>query len=351
MLKSVINTALVFRGAWDVGLEKVETRVDDLKPNEVVVEIKAATVCGTDIGILAGKYPARPGVVLGHESAGLIADIGSNNSGFCVGDRVAIDPTFFCGICHTCRKGFPNHCEMKAETETGVSKDGTFTRFYRTDSRFLRALPEHISYEAACLTEPTSCVLNAVRQLRLRSNLATVVVGGGPIGMLFCHILSIHGVCGVVIEISDSRRAQCQRLLPNGWRVASNWNSMLENNSRDRKFDLIVDACGAISSEMIDHVHRGGQVLIAGLRSGSLTIDPMKLADRSLSLLGSIDSNGTFDEALSLIATQRIPSEQFITRTFPLSTYKAAFAALGVDLENKRMTPQATGMKVVIYPE
>lgn len=127
--------ALVYKSAWDVALE--ERPVPEIKKdNDVLVRIRATGVCGTDLGIISGKYHAVPSTILGHESAGDVIAVGSAVSSLQPGDRVVIDPTYYCGQCEMCRTGRQNHCTHKAVTETGVSADGTFTDYYVTEDRF-----------------------------------------------------------------------------------------------------------------------------------------------------------------------------------------------------------------------
>ncbi|MDQ5920095.1 MAG: L-iditol 2-dehydrogenase, partial [Pseudomonadota bacterium] len=144
--------ALVYNGSWNINIEQTDMpQIDDYG---ILVEIQATGICGTDMGIIMGKYSATPKVILGHESSGIVKQVGSKVSKFKENDRVYIDPTFYCGECFMCRTERPNHCELKTVTETGVSAHGTNTKFYVTTERFLYHLPEHVSFEGATLAEP-----------------------------------------------------------------------------------------------------------------------------------------------------------------------------------------------------
>ncbi len=139
--------AIVYNSEWDIKLRRPVPTIT--KSNQVLVKIKATGICGTDLGIISGKYQASTSVILGHESAGEVFQVGEEVSNLKIGDRVIIDPTYYCGNCNMCRTGRQNHCEYKGVTETGVSSDGTFTDFYVTEERFLYKLADHVTYEEA----------------------------------------------------------------------------------------------------------------------------------------------------------------------------------------------------------
>jgi threonine dehydrogenase-like Zn-dependent dehydrogenase len=334
--------ALIFHGPWDLRLERRPPPIAP-GPSEVLVRIRATGICGTDLGIVRGEYPARPGIVLGHESAGEVVDVGSEVRDLRAGDRVVVDPTYFCGHCRMCRTERPNHCEQKAERESGVSQDGTFAHHYRTDQRFVHRIADHVSYAEASLAEPLSCALTGLSKLHLRADMDTVVVGAGPMGMLYCHALAARGFTGDVIERSPGRLALCRDLLPDGWRMAA------DIEAEHDTLDLVVDTSGAATGFALRSLRRGGQLLTIGLTGIEHALQPSLLADRSLSIVGSIDSIGTFALARRMIETGAVPVRRLITHEMPLGDYAAGFSLLGMDLhERRRSLQEIRGLKVVL---
>ncbi|MFC5489567.1 zinc-dependent alcohol dehydrogenase [Dokdonella soli] len=309
----------------------------------MLVRIRATGICGTDLGIVRGEYQARPGVVLGHESAGEVARVGRAVRAVRPGDRVVIDPTFFCGYCRMCRSLRPNHCESKAERESGVSQDGTFAHYYCTDERFVHRIADQVSFAEASLTEPLSCALTGLEQLRLRADMDTVVAGAGPMGMLYCYALAARGFVGTMIEQSTGRLALCRRLLPSGWQISPTPDEVADS------LDLVVDTTGAATSWALRSLRRGGQLLTIGLNSTRCELQPALLADRSLSIVGSIDSIGTFSLARMMIDTGSIPAQQLVTNELPLDQYEQGFALLGMDLHKRqRSLGEIRALKVVL---
>jgi len=336
---------LTYFGPWDVRLCDKQNPAS-LLPHEVLVRIRASTICGTDLGIVSGLYEAKKSVTIGHEAAGVVEQVDASVTTVKVGDRVVIDPTYFCQTCWMCRNGFSNHCERKIGTESGVTRDGTFAEFYVTEERFLYKIPESLSFGAACLTEPLSCVLTGLKQLQLRSNLDTAVVGGGPMGMLYAHALALHGLKGAIVETSPVRLVLCRHLCPKGWIVCDSLVAAASAIHSRVGFDLIVDACGSASKASLAMLNRCGQLLLVGLRQEKEEFNPRMIADKSQRIVGSIDSQGTFGEAMALIVREQIPASGMVTQTFTLAEYTTAFGQLGCNIAERSLASTASSMKV-----
>lgn len=337
----MLNSALVFHEPWRLRLEQRASPQPGA--DEVLVRIRATGVCGTDLGIVRGEYAARRGVVLGHESAGDVVSVGAAVDSVRPGDRVVIDPTYYCGYCRMCRSQRSNHCSAKSERESGVSQDGTFAHYYCTGQRFVHRIADHVSYAEASLTEPLSCALTGLEQLRLRADLDTAVVGAGPMGMLYCHALAARGFSGRVIETAPGRLSLCRERLPAGWQLQEAPDAAAE------VLDLIVDTSGSATAWALRSLRRGGQLLTIGLSGTACAINPAWLADRSLSIVGSIDSLGTFALARRLIESGVIPAARLVSDQLPLEQYEDGFALLGMDLRQQRRLPQQIrALKVVL---
>jgi threonine dehydrogenase-like Zn-dependent dehydrogenase len=340
--------SLVFDGPWTI--EVVDKPIPELeKPTDCLVRVVACGICGTDLGIVRGDYAAsRPPVVLGHEATGEVVCIGPAVRSIREGDRVAINPTFFCGVCRFCRSGRPNHCARKDGTEAGVSSDGMLAEYYVTEERFLHRLPPELGYVEGALTEPLSCVLTGINQVSTRASTTSVVLGLGPVGLLYALALATRGVRGVGIESAAGRRFLAEKVLgPRGWSVAATVEEAVEAYG-GTGIDLLVDTCGSFDAALLPLVAAGGQVLLVALRSHREQIDLGYLADRSISLVGSIDSLGTFDDAWQFLACGAVPAQDLITDVVPLESVPPALRLLGCDLVDKTYTPDATALKVVV---
>ena len=340
--------ALVYKSAWDVTLEE-RPEPSITEEHQVLVRIRATGVCGTDLGIVSGKYHAVSSVILGHESAGDVVSVGRGVTTLKPGDRVVIDPTYYCGHCEMCRTGRQNHCIHKSVTETGVSANGTFTDYYVTEDRLLYPLKDHVSYEEATLTEPLSCILTGINQIRLLPNFRTVVLGAGPIGILYSYALASKGVTGSIVDISKERLAIAGSIAPERWRTYDSFETAVaEASSGGGQVDLIVDTTGVVGTQVLPSLANGGYLMLVGLRDGVSTFNPKEVVDRSLKIIGSIDSLGTFSTAHYMIERQIIPAQKIITHTYPLAQYREAFQALGCDLDGRSLSPSSQAIKVIL---
>ncbi|KMJ45943.1 alcohol dehydrogenase catalytic domain-containing protein [Xenorhabdus khoisanae] len=345
--------ALKYHQAWNVGLQQVEP-LSCIEPDDVVVDIAVCGICGTDVGIITGSYPvAVSGTTLGHETAGVVAEIGSGVTQFQVGDRVVVNPTYFCGHCRMCQIGNPNHCERKFGTEAGVSYDGAFAGQYLAKENLLIKLDDHVSMEEASLTEPLSCTLTGVDKLGItHTNIRAVVAGAGPMGMLYIWALYERGVKAFMVEKNESRMQFAKDNLPPECQLYSDFDTALMQEYGDQStlIDLCVDTTGQLTEYVFDHLAPGGKLLNVALKDKHASLDIMKIADKSLSVIGSIDSlNNSFERAYAMIRDGVIPVGRLISQTFAFKDYQQAFLIVGCDLTAKAQVPLNTpNCKVLI---
>ncbi len=174
-----MNTSAVWNGQDRILLESRPKPTPG--PGEICVQVEASGLCGTDVHVAAGEYPlAHPGVVIGHEFAGTIVELGPAVAGFGLGDRVAIDPNIPCRTCHACHNARPHLCERSQGL--GVSRDGGMAQFMVCPASQAYHVPAGLPIEAAALAEPLACALHAVDRAALRPGETALVLGAGPAG-------------------------------------------------------------------------------------------------------------------------------------------------------------------------
>lgn len=335
--------ALKYHGPW---MASIDTTPDlrCMEADDIIVSIKFCGICGTDIGILTGEYDvARPGVTLGHEAAGIVESVGPSVRNFSVGDRVVINPTYACRQCRPCYTGNENHCSQKEGTEAGVSYDGAFATKYRAKGQFLRKLDDHVSFEEAALTEPLSCTITGVDKLNIRNNaIRAVVIGAGPMGILYSWSLYNIGVSVVMIENNAHRHHYARKIFPGSAHLFFDFCEAMKvlYGNDDQKVDVVVDTSGALTEIVLPYLSAGGKLLTVALKKFYANISTMEIADKSLSIIGSIDSlNNSFERAYCTIRDRRIPADRMISHIFPLKDFTTAFAVLGCDLNHGKLTP------------
>jgi 2-desacetyl-2-hydroxyethyl bacteriochlorophyllide A dehydrogenase len=276
--------ALVYTQPNEVQLQDRPMPV--LMAGEVVLQIEAVGICGSDMHAWHGHDPRRkPGLVLGHEFVGRIAQ--SAAPGFAVGTRFTGNPLITCGVCEYCVQGRNNLCANR--TMVGMTRPGAFAEFMSIPAASLIGMPQDLPVLAATLTEPAATAWHAIN-LTMRAlarpihECRVLVIGGGAIGMLAALLLRHMGVHRVVLaELNALRReavtkhAQCEAIDPR--------QSALADNS----FEVVIDAVGAKATrtQALAAVKPGGVVMHVGLQDWASEIDMRKLTLAEITLLGT----------------------------------------------------------------
>src|SRR5438046_2740413 len=224
-------------------------------PKEVLVAVKACGICGSDVhGMDGSTGRRRPPIIMGHEAAGTIAEIGSAVKGWMVGDRVTLDSTIYCGQCEFCRRGEINLCDERRVL--GVScedyrQHGAFAEYVAAPPHILYRLPNAVTFEQAALVEPFAIALHAIRRASVTLNDTVVVIGAGMIGLALVQALKRTGCARLVsVDIASDRLAIASKC------GATNViNSATENAAeailtltRGRGADLAVEAVGVTAT-------------------------------------------------------------------------------------------------------
>ena len=198
----------VFYGKHDLRVEEHEM------PKNVLIQVKACGVCGTDVHIYEGDKGAAevmPPTILGHEFSGVIAEVGSEVTNYKAGDRVCIDPNCYCGACEPCRNGVVHYCEHMIGYGTTVN--GGFAEYCAVNERQVYKLGDNTSFEQGAMTEPVACCLHGMDMCEIRPGHQVVVIGGGMIGLLMLQLSSLAGAAKVaLLEPVESKREVGKKL-------------------------------------------------------------------------------------------------------------------------------------------
>lgn len=195
--------AMVYYGTNNIKLEEVA--VPEVKHGTVLVKVKYAGICGTDLHEYQKQMFSMIPMILGHEISGEIAKIGDGVKGYQVGDRVAIEPIIGCHECSSCRNGDYNICERLQSY--GLHEPGGFAEYILVKEKNLIHIPENLSYELAALVEPTAVAMQAVKSSTLKIGDKAAVFGGGSIGLLVAQCAKAAGASQIiVVEIEEKRQ-------------------------------------------------------------------------------------------------------------------------------------------------
>ncbi len=329
------NQAAVLYAPHDIRIE--ERAVPKPGPNDVLVEIKAVGVCGSDVHYYEhgriGSFIVRQPLILGHESAGVIVDVGEGVDKGRIGERVAIEPGVPDRVCPQCRAGRYNLCPNVRFFGTPPI-DGAFTNYVTIPSDFAYTLPDQLSNEEGALIEPLSVGLWACRKARLQGGDHVLITGSGPIGTLAMKVALALGATSVTMtDVFPQRLEMAQRL------GATRTINVAKESLVDAKLeaDVLLECSGNEKAlqDGIRSLRPAGTVVAVGMNPGEELSIPMSvLQNRELTLTGTFRYANTYQDAISLVAAGRIDLKSVITGHYTLDETEQALQATQNDPAN-----------------
>jgi 2-desacetyl-2-hydroxyethyl bacteriochlorophyllide A dehydrogenase len=319
--------AAVLHGPRALRIESVRT--PEPGPGDVLVRIAAAGLCGTDYSIFSGDRPVRYPRVMGHEFVGVVEVAGREVTAPRVGERVAIEPNYSCGVCALCREGNRNLCLSR--TAIGIDVDGCFAELVRVPARCCWAAPAGVADEELMVTEPLAVVVRAVARGQARAGETTAVVGAGTLGLLAAQVLRARGARVLVVSRTARRFALARQLGADATHAVP--DAPLEDVARAftgrEGVDCVVETAG--TAEAVAHalalVRPGGRVVLTGLPHEPTPVRFFSVVRREVTILGSMIYQDEFAEAMRLVATGQVRIRPLITDRFALDEIERAFAA------------------------
>lgn len=320
-------------------------------PNDVLVQVRACGICGSDIHGYDGSTGRRiPPLVMGHEAAGVIAEIGSNVRQFKEGDHVTFDSTVSCGECHFCRRGSINLCDNRMVL--GVScgdyrRHGAFAEYVSVPQHICYRISESLPFEHAAMIEAVSVAVHAANRTPVSLGDTAVVVGSGMIGLLVIQAIRLAGCSQVIAVDLDAGRLEKAKQLgadvglkADEVDVAAEVRKLTSGRGADVALE-VVGATGTIKTA-IDSVRKGGAVTLVGNLAPNVNMPLQSIVTRELSLYGTCGSSGEYPQCIDLLERKAILVE-------PLITAKASLAQ-GPDWFARLYAGEPGAMKVILDP-
>jgi threonine dehydrogenase-like Zn-dependent dehydrogenase len=286
------------------------------RPGDVLLDVEACGICGTDLHVLSrpAGLPCRLGVVLGREFVGIVCEVGADVKTLRPGDRVVVEADVPCATCRWCQRGLSSHCEHFSThglyTDGGLAPQVTVTA--RACHRISHSVPAHI----AALVEPLACVVNGTRLAAVQPGETIVVLGAGPVGLLFCSLLDLAGATVVAVEPSPLRRSLAltmgavAALDP----AADDARARLLDGTAGFGADATIDAVGTQLAACLDLVRKGGRVVLVGVDPGATAqIGQARIARDEIQVLGAYLGRNAFPAAVRLLEQGRLDLEPMIT--------------------------------------
>jgi len=329
------NQAAVLYAPHDVRIE--ERPVPKPGPREVLIEIKAVGVCGSDVHYYEhgriGSYVVRQPLILGHEASGIIVDVGEGVNKGRVGERVAIEPGIPDGVCEQCRSGRYNLCPNVRFFGTPPI-DGAFTNYVTIPESFAYKLPDQMSDEEGALIEPLSVGLWACRKAMLRGADHVLITGAGPVGVLALKVALALGATQITMTDVSPQRLEMGRKL-GATRTVNVAETPLTNVGVEA--DVLIECSGNQKALMdgIRSLRPAGKAVAVGMSPGEEVSVPMSfLQNREITLTGTFRYANTYADAIALVATGRIDLKPIITGHYTLEETEQALQATRNDPAN-----------------
>lgn len=323
-----------------------------LAPGEVLIQVMACGICGSDVHGLDGSTGRRiPPLIMGHEAAGTIAQVGPDVVDWWIGERVTFDIAVYCGRCYFCRRGLVNLCDQRRIV--GVSTPefrmhGAFAEYVAIPQQVLYRLPEALSFEQAAMMEAVSVAAHAVERTPISLHDTALVVGSGTIGLLIIQMLKIAG-CGQVIAV-DLEQDRLDKAYGMGADIGlrsglDDVPAEVRRHTRGRGADVAFEVVGITPTlqMVVASLRKGGSLTLVGNLSPRVELPLQEVVIRQLTLYGSTNAAGESEACLDMMARRLVNVDPLISAVAPLAEGAAWF---------ERLRQREPGlMKVILTPE
>ena len=307
-------------------------------PLDVVVEVAAVGICGTDAHVLDGEFEGTVfPLIPGHEAAGTVVAVGAEVTGFSVGDKVGINPSTTCGQCDLCRNGQPNLCPDWNGLGV-VASDGACAEFLKIPQANVFRLKLETDLFHAALIEPLACAIRGWDLLPRRLGSHVLIYGAGTMGLLMAQLAPRAGAASVTIVEKNASRLDAAREIGVG-------NCLPSADEADRPgWDVVIDCTGAIPAieDGLPRVKPGGTFQHFGVAAADATAvySPFRVYRNEISIIGTMAILNSYGRAVEMFEAGAIDSARMISHYFSLDDYTEALA----------MFRAGTGRKVQIRP-
>lgn len=323
--------AAVLYKARDLRLEDVPT--PQCGPDEVLVRVKSVGICGSDVHYWRtghiGSFVVEAPMILGHEVAGVVAEVGAAVTTLRVGDRVALEPGVPCRRCEVCKTGRYNLCPDVRFFATPPI-DGALSDYTLSPADFAYKIPDTLSLDAAALIEPLSVGLHACRRGGLTAGQSVLITGAGPIGLTSLMAARAFGATDIFISDVRPHRLELAKKLgaTHAFDAREDAEALVGEMTGGRGVDLAIECAGAEPAlvSCLGAAKRGGVIVVVGLGdNANYTLPLIDLAVKELDIKGIFRYAYTYPAAISLLASGKVDVEAMITHHFPLDDMLSAF--------------------------
>jgi len=327
--------AVVFHSLGKVSVDEVPS--PSTPEDSILVKVKAAAICATDLRIFRGERSAKENVILGHEFSGEVFEVGSKCEDFNVGDKVAIYPIVADGRCQFCLKGYRNRCVNRKTL--GIDVNGGFSEYFQAPPEMVKLghvmkLPENVPFEEAALLEPISTVINSLEKLQVGFGDNMLVVGAGPMGLLHVMLAKLRGSSNIIVSDFVEERLDAAKKFGANYTINPKQEDFVErakelskNLGGINKAVLTVGVAGVVE-QLMDIVQPQGMISLfaGGGKAFTSSLDLNKIHYKELVLTATQNATPEqFKKAIHLLSSGALNVKGLITHSFPLKEALDAF--------------------------
>jgi len=333
--------AVLFDSPGKVRVTEVPDPV--IGPEDVLIAVKAAGICGTDIHIYEGDFIADYPLIPGHEFAGQVIDVGEAVQNFKPGDRVAVDPGVFCRRCSFCRENRENFCaNFRAY---GVHFNGGFAEMAAIKEENVCRI-DRLSYLEGAMVEPIGCGIHGIRQVGIDLGDHVLIFGCGPIGLILMQLCKNSGAATLtLVDLVEEKLDLAKKLGATNALLAGYDLPAKLRELHPEGFQVVIDATGSPSvvQDMFNYVRDRGRLLFFGVcpSEAKVEISPYDVYKRELKIYGTFALLHTASAAIEMIREKKINAEILVSHRFPLEDFMTAL---------NMMLEKAGSMKIIIEP-
>ena len=339
-MKALVNTA-------PYKLEYCDWEIPAVRPDDLLIKVRACAICGSDIKGYSGKTGRRqPPIIMGHEAAGDVVQLGSAVQGFAVGDRVGFDSTVYCLHCSNCLRGHYNLClnrQVVGVSEGTYRRHGAMAEYLTVPYWIAVHLPDSLSFAQASLIETVSIGVHAANRTPLVLNDTAVVVGAGAIGLVTLQAIKLKGAGKVVVTDLSIGRLELARKLGADALVPADTPDLvgaLRHEVGAAGADAVFEAVGiqATITTALAIARVGGSVTLIGNVAPRVEFGLQTIVTGELNLYGVCASNGEYGDCVQLVASGRINVDPLISAYASLEDGQAVFDKLYQNAEDNIRT-------------
>lgn len=315
--------AAVFYGPNELKVERVP--VPEVGDDEVLLHVDMCGICGTDVHILRGDFPA-PNLPLipGHEFAGHVVAVGDNVDYVKVGDYVTADINLACGHCFFCRRQQKLFCEQIRQI--GVHTHGALAEYVKAPAGAIYQVPEGLSHQQSAYIEPLACAVHGQNRAGIQPGSSVAIIGAGPMGLAHISLAKLRGGSPIIVTEMNRVRLEKAREMGADHAIDARAEDSVEAVKRltgGRGADYVIEAVGAIPTykQAFEMVRRGGTLVAYGAAPSTAALDvrPFDIYSKELNIVGSYAGTyETWPEAIALIEGGRFDPEKLVTQIVPL---------------------------------